>query len=333
MNQEELQHFGVLGMKWGVRRANSGYIKARATLSRRDRKEQQFLDDPSKVYNAVYKKAASGIRKGTRILNNSEKYRNQDFKKPSELRSKYYKDYSDMVTQQLNAAATSKKHPFTSKTIGMSPKRTLQMKLSFDYEKELRASYDIAKADTESGRKASLKEAKRDTKGGGPINQLVERIRHSDIQEDGEVIIDLDTDDMGYIQDMMELEQGELTEEDLMHFGRMGMKWGQRIFGSKQSTGPTGPKSEDHINTRQIKRKQVSEMSTQELQQLTQRLNLEKQYSQLNPKQVSAGKKIATKFVSKIGDSLVNAAADATSNKIKKEVSKYLSTRNPTPAT
>lgn len=122
-----------------------------------------------------------------------------------------------------------------------------------------------------------------------------------------------------------------MKKRELKHFGRLGMKWGQRIFGSRQPTGPTGPKSEDHIKSRQIKRKPVSEMSTQELQQLTQRLNLEKQYSQLNPKQVSAGKRIASKFVSKIGDSLVKTAADATINKIKKEVSRYLSTRTPSP--
>ena len=212
--EDFIAHHGVKGMKWGVRKSRNGTISAKSTLSRRDRKEQKFLDDPSKVYNKVYKRASTQIKRGTRIINDKKEYKGKDFSKPSPLRDKYYKEYSDMVSKSLNAAATSRAHPFTLKRVGMSPKKTLQMKFTFDVQKELRASYDIAKADTKVAYKKERQKSKLETAAGSNINRLKEKLKHSDLEDDlFELDIELDVDEYGYIKE--DIEHSEIIFEDL----------------------------------------------------------------------------------------------------------------------
>lgn len=285
--EDTLAHYGVKGMKWGVRRSRSGYIKPNATLSRRDRKEQQFLDDPVKVYGKVYARAASNIRKETRLLN--EKYKGQNFKTDTPTRRAYYSEYSKMVAKQLNIAATSRVHPFTLKTIGMSPKKTLQIKFTFDVDKELRASYDIAKADT--------KEA---------IAKNKKSIKHSDDAE--LLIIDTISDEFGYVIDILEedlMQVDDLVDDVLEHFGVKGMKWGVRrirkdirkITKAKVREARLNAKQTKPTHTEQKKKNDEMFLTDEELRGRINRLQMEKTYQQLTMPEKSKGKKLFEKIV------------------------------------
>jgi hypothetical protein len=73
---------------------------------------------------------------------------------------------------------------------------------------------------------------------------------------------------------------------ELYHHGILGMRWGVRR-GSNVSTGKnskvgkknlTPEPSEDHKITRRLSKKSTSELSNNELETLTKRLNLEKRY-------------------------------------------------------
>ena len=75
---------------------------------------------------------------------------------------------------------------------------------------------------------------------------------------------------------------------ELIHYGIPGMRWGYR-------KGKRVP-SEDHISSRKIKKKHISEMSNKDLQGVNQRLQLERQYKDLT-KRKNIGKKIVTGFV------------------------------------
>lgn len=91
-----------------------------------------------------------------------------------------------------------------------------------------------------------------------------------------------------------------MTPNELMHYGRKGMRWGKRSFTTEElKTGKALMKdSKDIINggktinsavrkakksSHEQKRKSpnLSKMTDKELQQAVQRMNMEKQYSDL----------------------------------------------------
>jgi hypothetical protein len=86
------------------------------------------------------------------------------------------------------------------------------------------------------------------------------------------------------------------TEDFLEHFGIKGMKWGVH-----HAIGPGGrvnskrviTPSDDAKEVHAIRQKHVSELSNHELKKLTQRAELEKKYSAINPSTVKRGMLIA----------------------------------------
>lgn len=69
------------------------------------------------------------------------------------------------------------------------------------------------------------------------------------------------------------------NNNELIHFGIMGMKWGVR--NNKGTPVAKSRNSEDHITAKILKKKPLNEMSNADLQALTKRLQLEQQYKTL----------------------------------------------------
>lgn len=78
-----------------------------------------------------------------------------------------------------------------------------------------------------------------------------------------------------------------MKNDELRHFGILGMKWGLR----KAKASGSDTSSEDHRTTSSLKKKKLSEMSNEELKKLTTRLQLEKQYKDLSKADIDPGKK------------------------------------------
>jgi hypothetical protein len=88
-------------------------------------------------------------------------------------------------------------------------------------------------------------------------------------------------------------------KNSLQHVGIMGMHWGVRRGNSDRVT--TLHQSVDHKLASGIKQKKISQMSNEEIRTLSARLQLEKQYKDLNPSKIARGKKHVDSVISGLG--------------------------------
>lgn len=97
-----------------------------------------------------------------------------------------------------------------------------------------------------------------------------------------------------------------MAEDELYHYGVKGMKWGVRKDRSK-SSGSSRKKretygwSKDAKRANSIKKKSVKQMTNKELQTLNKRMELEKNYSRLNPSKVRKGMAAAATIAGAMG--------------------------------
>lgn len=112
-----------------------------------------------------------------------------------------------------------------------------------------------------------------------------------------------------------------MREHDyLYHYGVMGMHWGVR----KDQPGVTSrrknhPPSADHMRTKELRKKKLSEMSNDELQVVIRRLQLERQYKDLTPGVLKRGKQaISSSIFGRTAKSVQDTTAKAYGAKIVK---------------
>lgn len=143
-------------------------------------------------------------------------------------------------------------------------------------------------------------------------------------------------------------------DDELYHYGVKGMKWGirrtpaqlghdvsKRAKKAGSAIGSTlkkaGSSTISAIKSRQaakknskelkkIRKKPLSEMSDDELRKTIQRMQLEQQYANLQPKKVSAGKKFVNDFVLQPAS---NAAKQYISGQLNKMVQDQLKDKDP----
>ena len=111
-------------------------------------------------------------------------------------------------------------------------------------------------------------------------------------------------------------------DNELYHHGVKGMKWGVRKTPVRSSSGDTRKRKSNTLSlfkkkktTRKVssansspaQTKSIKDMSDDELRKRIERVRLEQQYQQLNPKTVSRGQRIAKRVMNNV---IVPAAED-----------------------
>ena len=111
-------------------------------------------------------------------------------------------------------------------------------------------------------------------------------------------------------------------DNELYHHGVKGMKWGVRKTPVRSSSGATRKQKSNTLSlfkkkktTRKVssansspaQTKSIKDMSDDEIQKKIERVQLEQQYQELDPKSVSRGKRIAKRVMD---DVIVPAAVD-----------------------
>ena len=142
-----------------------------------------------------------------------------------------------------------------------------------------------------------------------------------------------------------------MDNDELMHYGVPGMKWGVRrtpaqlgrkktsssksLFGKKKPKPKPKPKAKSESSKEETapKKKSVKEMSDEELNAAIRRMQLEQTYASLSPQKVSTGKAITKRILNNIvvpaaedvGRQMVKTALTRAGNKTLSEVFKDFS--------
>ena len=116
----------------------------------------------------------------------------------------------------------------------------------------------------------------------------------------------------------------EAPVNSLYHFGILGMKWGvRRQRGSDGRIISEHAPAEDFKKARELRKKGARNLSNVELKSYVERMNLEKQYSNLNKKEVSAGRKFVSDVLVTAGKTtLTNFVTKQMTNQLEKAVTK-----------
>jgi hypothetical protein len=95
------------------------------------------------------------------------------------------------------------------------------------------------------------------------------------------------------LEDLLGANGIELSDDELAHYGKKGMRWGKR---NKRSSERKQGNTE-----RAAARAKTKEMSNEDLKKAIDRLKLEKEYKQLNAHEISAGQKLALEILRDVG--------------------------------
>jgi hypothetical protein len=134
--------------------------------------------------------------------------------------------------------------------------------------------------------------------------------------------------------------------DELYHYGRKGMKWGQHIFGkiktainnSKAKRAEAKAEKQKALEEQRKRNRPISELSDAELKERKARLQLEKDYLDLQsqvakftPAKVNKGKQFANKFMNEaLQPALVDAGKKLLENVLNESVNKLTGSKDAT---
>jgi len=257
-----LAHYGVKGMRWGVRRSKAERQANRAAKKTARAEKRKRIGEAVKdevwtsasysstvhmnIHNAVSDRMWFSTVPEINRINHDPKYKDANLFKDKELRKSYEKDVEKLTFRLYDEEVR--------KQIGVSPSG--KKKAVFDHDK------------------AKIKIV--------PTN----RARHAD-EEAPDLEFTVKYDANGFIIEVNKatvdaVAQGALAVDDILeHYGVKGMRWGHRKDDSAKEVSPDAAKAAGAAAKAKKQGKQA--LSNEEMQALVTRMNLERQLTQLTP--------------------------------------------------
>lgn len=312
-----LEHFGVKGMRWGVRtakaagRAVSKGLKAvgrgleamGANLAESHWQNSIYSDVK---HEAVHNHVAAKLDANVLKLQKSPKYRGKDLKADSGLRKEYYQDVAKVTSSAYRSGVKEtygENYHGTKTAHYVTDARGPRIEVRDKHSGEVSAESPLtSKAEIKKRREAEAAAA-------------ASTAAHADMTDAPDLSIDLKLDDngqivgVGFVQPKEEVvaHSMELASDFMLeHYGVKGMHWGVRKgpptavatsstvvvpHGSKRKTkikvdgGENHTAHEDAIKVAEakakLKKSGTAALSNKELQEVQNRLNLERNVEQL----------------------------------------------------
>lgn len=288
----ELQHYGVKGMQWGVRNdsGHQGESASPRKINKLDRKFEKKAGS-NKVYFDILNKAADDFNNNKlNPINNKPRWQKAA---NSGVLLDHYHPTTRAYNKEINKAwIDSLDSVANARGTNASGTKRLSIK-----------NFDAYNSDT--------------------WQLMLEDVKHAD----SELEFKIERSGTGMIIaiELIEpLSHDSSFEETLQHYGVKGMRWGRRkaedsgnpevqvdrttkLSPSKIKTRKGGdlPASDDAVKAaaykQAAKKSGPNALSNQQLQALVTRMNLEKQYSTLNPTKSKATKKFVADFMLGVG--------------------------------
>lgn len=241
---EALSHFGVKGMRWGVRKTEDSAGGSSGPSKKVVKAEKKWEKEAGKSFFKDWNSAAKYMNKtGIQKINNKPEYKNKNMKFGTPLERKYHNEMGREFTRAMTASAKAR--------LGSSPLKGRELK------------YNLAKngEDIEFRLTDAKHDAFEDFYFLAKRNSMGHIISVEVIGEEA-------------------LTQADTVEEFLEHYGVKGMKWGVRNADRPAASGDAenfrGVKTKARAGG-------VKSLTNKELQDFITRANLEQQYHRLNP--------------------------------------------------
>lgn len=276
-----LAHFGIKGMKWGVRKNSDG---AAATsggkkIAKEDLKFEKQAFNPHTAA-ALWGHSVVTLKKSgdLKAINNKPEYAAAKWRlklgvAKRALQNKYDDEVAGKLLEHLKTNA--------NQIVNRSATRQFDIEVAHKKAKVIRAST------------ASWAITTRD-------------IQHADIPD---LKIRIVRDTFGRIIDMIpelsSLEQSEKVEAALMHFGIKGMKWGKH-----KAPRPVSAEARQKQDVKtQVKKTKLASVSNADLQAAIRRMQLEQDFKRLSVNEKSGVGRWISSTMLEIGKREVQAAA------------------------
>ena len=308
-----LEHYGVKGMKWGVRndKGHEGESAKTKKIEKLDKKFDRNTQSYATVVK-VYNRAASLTNDNdVDRINNDPKYKDADFTRDSPLRKEYYKRHQDALLDNLEKAAAE---------MGTNASGTKR----YGILEHPDGSWDLT----------------------------TKEVKHADGVEKTRIKVKY-SDDGHILSFTFEKPDDEMTQSDplgdfLEHYGVKGMKWGvsrtrdqidsgvqkvKKAYGEREElkkSDKSRPVSDDAQKKsealRVARNANLDRLSNKELQHLVTRMNLEKQYEGLTKGQNKSLESRAQDFVKEF---VGLKAKDAKNTKVADAMSQAFNSNKP----